>query len=209
MTAFSPPWPETCWIVSPSTSAAKSATLTSSSFSGRMMAVISFMTALPSLSAGRSRLQGRRCGGRRAGDEDRRADGRAVPAVGGSGDLAEVEALELLLGRDAHPDQAVDDLEEDEARRAHPDQVRPESNELGDELSGVAVEQPGYARLGPPVESAAVGPVGKEAKSDHAPDSVEAVDGDGTDRVVELQGVLDEEGGPDDEDAGDRADQDG
>src|SRR5450756_606350 len=120
MTAFSPPWPETCWIVSPSTSAAKSATLTSSSFSGRMMAVISFMTALPSLSAGRSRFQGANhsvcvC---RPGYENRRVDGRTVTAIGGSGDLVEVEALDLVLGSDAHSEREVDDLEEREARGA-------------------------------------------------------------------------------------------
>src|SRR5664279_5281166 len=121
MTAFSPPWPETCWIVSPSTSAAKSAILTSSSFSGRMMAVISFMTALPSLSAGRSRFQAAHNGVCRLGHEDRRIDGRTVSAVGGRRDLAEVEALHFLLRRHAHPDHEVDDLEEDEARRAHPE----------------------------------------------------------------------------------------
>src|ERR1035437_4668318 len=112
MTAFSPPWPDTCWIVSPSTSAAKSAILTSSSFSGRMMAVISFMTALPSLSAGRSRFHGANSNQgawRRPGHKDRRVDGRAISAIGGSRNLVEVEALNLLLGSDAHSDRGIED----------------------------------------------------------------------------------------------------
>src|SRR5512135_3211607 len=138
MTAFSPPWPETCWIVRPSTSAAKSATLTSSSFSGRMMAVMSFMSVLlASLSAGRRRAQGvgRDGGGRcRRGDENGRVDGRAVAGIRGRGDLVEVEALDLLRGGDAHADRGVEDLEEREAREADPGDVRDDPDQLGGEL---------------------------------------------------------------------------
>src|SRR5512140_266925 len=208
MTAFSPPWPETCWIVSPSTSAAKSATLTSSSFSGRMMAVISFMAALPSLSAGRSRFQGANrgaCGCRPRGHEDRRVDGRTVSAVRGGGDLVEVEALDLLLGRDAHPDRGVEDFEEDEAREADPDHVRADPDQLGDQLLAVAVEETGASGVGPAVEAAAVRPVGEEAEGDQPPGAVEPVDGDRADGVVDLEGVLDEEGRVNDEDAADGA----
>src|ERR1035437_455406 len=212
MTAFSPPWPETCWIVSPSTSAAKSATLTSSSFSGRMMAVISFMTALPSLPAGRSRFQGANSNHgvwRRPGHKDRRVDGRTLSAIGGSGDLVEVEALNLLLGSDAHSDCRVEDLEEDEARGTDPDQVRADPDQLGDQLLAVSVEEAGDSGFGTAVEAAAVSSVGEKAKGDQAPGPVDTVDGDRADRIIDLEDVFDEQGAIDDHDASDRADQDG
>ena len=120
----------------------------------------------------------------------------------------EVEALHLLLGGDAHPDEEVEDLEEGEARHTDPEEVRADADELGDELAAVPVEEPRDARCRATIPAASVGAVGEEAEGDETPRTVDTVDGDRADRVIDLHPVLDEERRFHDEDARDRADED-
>src|SRR5664279_4869328 len=127
---------------------------------------------------------------------------RQVSAIGGSGDLVEVEALDLVLGSDAHSEREVDDLEERQARGTDPEEIRDDANDLGEQLLRIAVEEARASGLRAAIQSAAVHALLEEAESDQPPRAVEAVDRDGADRVVELQCVLHEEGGPDDEHAG-------
>ena len=56
------------------------------------------------------------------------------------------------------------------------------------------------------VPAGAVAAVGEDADGEHAEDAADAVDGDGADRVVDLELALDEEHRLDHEDAGDDAD---
>ena len=70
-------------------------------------------------------------------------------------------------------------------------------SELGAELAGVAPEQTLDALDVGAVPAGAVAAVGEQADGEHAERPVDAVDGDGADRVVDLQPALDEPHGLD------------
>ena len=75
-----------------------------------------------------------------------------------------------------------------------------DAQQLGDELADVTPEQALDALAVRTVPPGAVLAVGEEADAQHAERAVDAVHGDGTDRIVDLQSALDEEHRLDDED---------
>src|SRR5664279_5587175 len=99
---------------------------------------------------------------------------RQVSAIGGSGDLVEVEALDLVLGSDAHSEREVDDLEEREARGTDPDEIRDDANDLGEQLLRIAVEEARDSGLRAAIQPAAVRAVREEAERANPPRGVSA-----------------------------------
>ena len=94
------------------------------------------------------------------------------------------------------------DLEEQIEQAERPCRRNDDRDQLSDELSATAVEQAGDV-AGDAVEAVTVGAVGEQAEGDHAPRAVDAVDGRGADRVVNLHDTLDEDDGADDKEASD------
>ena len=91
-------------------------------------------------------------------------------------------------------------------------QMTSSAERLGAELAELAVDDALHrdrvaGAVGAAVPAAAVAAVGEDADGEHAEGAAHAVDGDGADRVVDLQLVLDEADGVDDEHAGDGADE--
>ena len=98
-------------------------------------------------------------------------------------------------------------LEEEVEHAERPNDDHDAANELGYELTRVAIEQaPDGSRDA--VESITVGSVGEQAEGDESPQAVDAVNGRRTNRVVDLERALDEDDGQHDKDAGDQSDED-
>src|SRR5207244_10865296 len=79
---------------------------------------------------------------------------------------------------------------------------------LGHGWAGAAAEEAAHRALDT-VEAVAVGAVREEAEAQHSPGAVDAVNGDGADRIVDHHRPLDEDGGPTDEHSGHSTDHEG
>src|SRR2546426_4967507 len=204
------PKPRTSLTVMPMMPAPVSASFTSSSLNGLMIASIFFIPCAPAPSAralGGHRRHHRRLHARRAHRvHERRRPVDLGIAVGPH--LGHVEAFQLDLGTDAHAEDHVVDLEEGPRGREDEHEARDGADDLRHELAGSAVEETTHRALDA-VEAVAVRAVGEEAEAQHAPRAVDAVDGDRADRIVDPHHRLDEHGGPTDEHTGDRADHEG
>src|SRR3954469_25130286 len=112
---------------------------------------------------------------RRGGDV--LSDGGAADRVRVLRVLREVEAGELVLRADAHTEQRVDHLDDDERHGSGEQDGRAHGEELRPELRGVAVE-----------EAVAAGAVDRlpreQSGGESAPDAADAVDADHVERVV-------------------------
>src|SRR3989441_5582341 len=196
------PKPRTSVTVMPMMPAPVSASFTSSSLNGLMIASIFFISRSPR-APGRHRHRGRlhrRCAHR---VDERRRPMHLRVAVGAH--LGYVEPFQLDLGADAHAEGEVVDLEEGPRRAEDEAEVDERTDDLGDELAWVAVEDPLH-RARHPVEAVAIGAVGEDSEAQHPPGAAGPMDGDRADRVVHLHRPLDEEHGPADEHASERAD---
>ena len=119
---------------------------------------------------------------------DRKAGVGARQAV-----LVDVKAVQLLLLGDAQPDRLFDDREDDVHRDQHPRGHADNAQQLDAQLGKAAA-----------VEQAALG--GKQADRQRAPAAVDAVDGDRTDRVIDLGNLVEELDREDAEHTGHNAD---
>src|SRR5947209_7099856 len=101
--------------------------------------------------------------------------------------LRNVESFELGSGQEALSDDPVQDEIKDEAECENESDQGRNAHELRDELSRVAVEQP-RDRASDAVPRAAVVTltIREQPDRNHAPESVRAVDRNGSDRIVHL-----------------------
>ena len=114
--------------------------------------------------------------------------------------LGDVETLELLFLGNADAGGGPKQREDDEAGAEGPDEDRAHADDLGNELGqAAAVEQAG--------DAAEIG-AGQQADHEGAEGAADAVHGDGADGIVDLEDLVDEFDGDDDEDAGTQADDD-
>src|SRR5207248_3093343 len=97
--------------------------------------------------------------------------------------------------------------EKHEADAEHPCKTRNYTDDLGNELARVAIEEPGHAaRNRVPGATVVTSTVGKEPRSQRAPDATNTVNGDRPHRVIYLSNVIEEPDCPADQNAGDEAD---
>ena len=109
--------------------------------------------------------------------------------------------FELVLRLDRKMPSCLQDAEENVGRTETPDEDRDRADDLREELAAIAEEQP--LRL----QSAVVGrSIGKQTERQHAPGTIDAMDGDRADRVVDLADTLEDAHRDTDEHAGDQAD---
>ncbi len=95
----------------------------------------------------------------------------------------DVEALDLFLGRDAQPDDHVDDLEDDEGRDRTPGDADQGAPELGQDLTAIAVDQALLAHAADCLD-------GEHAGQDRTDEAADAMHAERVERVVVAQGVL-------------------
>src|SRR5260221_14724896 len=129
---------------------------------------------------------------------------REFLAVAWRAHLREVEPVNLVRRRYAVADDGVENDEGDGGSEPNPGYVGDDSDARRDELPGVPVEETAHGARNT-VEPVAVATVGEEPERNDAPGAVHAVDGDGSDRVVHPERLLDGERGDDDEHSGHRA----
>src|SRR3989454_8500181 len=188
---FCRPKPRTSLTVIPTKPAPVSASFTSSSLNGLMIAAIFFIDFSWRRNAfyGFSTRALRRHRGHPRCPDRGRAHGmheRGRPldlgiAVGSH--LGHVEALQLDLGTDAHAEDEVVDLEEDPGGREDEGEARGGPDDLSHELARPAIEEAAHRTLDA-VEAVAVGAVGGEAEAEHPPGAVDDADRDGAARIV-------------------------
>src|SRR6267378_6844977 len=206
---FCRPKPRTSLTVMPTTPAAVSASLTSSSLNGLMIASIFVIAASRSVTAlGRHHSRHHRL--RFAGDAvttETVHQGAWTLDLGitVAAHLRHVEAFEFDLWTDPHAEGEIVGLEERVRGNKDEPETRERADDLGNELARPAVEQSAHRSLDA-VEPVPVRPVGKEAHAEDAPGPARAVHGNRADRIVDLQRALDVEHGPAHEHAGDGAD---
>ena len=133
---------------------------------------------------------------------------RVLVDVAEDAHLGDVQAADLVLDRDAVADELADQPEGQGRRGEHPDDVGHDANDLGQELADAAAVEQADRGGRDAVQPAAVLAVGEQADREAAEGTIDAVDADRADGVVDLEHALDEEDAPDHQHAGDGTDDD-
>src|SRR5215813_170342 len=120
--------------------------------------------------------------------------------------LVHVESFRLYRRFHPEADRDIDQFEHDEPEGSDHHEVGSNADAFGQELRGVAVEQPRY-RSRYTVPTIAVGSIGKEAESQATPRSVDTVDRDSADRIIDFHFPFDEERRFDHQDSRDDTDE--
>src|SRR5262245_59092984 len=128
--------------------------------------------------------------------------------VTGNAHFVQIQAFRFNLRLHAETDGQIDCLEYDESKNSDRDNVGRDADKLGNKLRRVAVEQTGNSARDA-VPTVAIGSVREQAEGETTPCAVNTMDGDGADRIVDLELMSDEQGRFHNQQAGDDTDQAG
>ena len=112
--------------------------------------------------------------------------------IGFNRNLAHIESLSLQFLGHPHGDEDVRYLEKQIHHNRDKDKVGDKCNHLCTELRCIAIKK-SPDRSGHSVETITVRTIGEQSESQESPGAVDPVHGDGTNRIIDLQGPLDKE----------------